>query len=52
MVESMITGVIDLSSFDAANLFALGINSVMEGLAHDPFACALQALFGCLVASH
>ena len=52
VIESMVTSVIDLSGFNATHLLALCVDSVMEGLAHDSFACALQILLGSLIASH
>jgi hypothetical protein len=52
MIECMIASVVDLSCFNAANLFTLCVDSVMEGLAHDPFACALQTILASLSASH
>lgn len=52
MIESMITGVIDLPGFDAANLFAFSVDTVVEGLAHDSFASTLQTLFGSLISTH
>ena len=52
MIESMIASVVDLPCFDAANLFTLCVDSMVEGLAHDPFACALQTVLASLSASH
>jgi hypothetical protein len=49
MVECVITSKVNLPSLDASYLLGLSADTVVEGLAHDAFACSLQILFRCLI---